>query len=76
MSSLLFSTIELRGLKLSNRVVVSPMCQYISEDGCSNDWHLMHYGQFAMGAAALVMKESTGVSPEGRITHKCKLKCG
>ncbi len=71
MSSLLFSTIELRGLKLSNRVVVSPMCQYISEDGCSNDWHLMHYGQFAMGAAALVMKESTGVSPEGRITHKC-----
>ncbi len=71
MSSQLFSPIELRGLTLSNRVVVSPMCQYISDDGCSNDWHLMHYGQFSMGAAGLVIKESTGVSPEGRITHKC-----
>ena len=71
MSSQLFSPITMRGLTLSNRVVVSPMCQYISDEGCANDWHLMHYGQFSMGAAALVMVESTGVSPEGRISHKC-----
>ena len=71
MSSQLFSPIELRGLKLNNRVVVSPMCQYISDDGCANDWHLMHYGQFSMGAAGLVMQEMTNVSAEARITLKC-----
>jgi 2,4-dienoyl-CoA reductase-like NADH-dependent reductase (Old Yellow Enzyme family) len=71
MSSQLFSPIELRGLKLSNRIVVSPMCQYISDDGCANDWHLMHYGQFSMGAAGLVIQEMTDVSAEGRITLKC-----
>jgi 2,4-dienoyl-CoA reductase-like NADH-dependent reductase (Old Yellow Enzyme family) len=47
------------------------MCQYNAEDGSANDWHLMHLGQFAMGAAGLVMTEATHVSPEGRITHKC-----
>lgn len=71
MSSQLFSPIELRGLKLSNRVVVSPMCQYISDDGCANDWHLMHYGQFSMGAGGLVIQEMTNVSAEARITLKC-----
>ena len=71
MSSQLFSPIELRGLKLNNRVVVSPMCQYISDDGAANDWHLMHYGSFAMGAAGLVVQEMTNVSAEARITYKC-----
>lgn len=71
MTSMLFSSLTLRGLALPNRIVVSPMCQYISDDGLSNDWHLAHYGQFSMGAAGLVIKESTGVSAEGRITHKC-----
>lgn len=71
MASALFSPISLRELTLPNRVVVSPMCQYISGDGSANDWHLMHLGQFSLGAAALVMTESTHVSPVGRITHKC-----
>ena len=71
MTSVLFSPIKLRELTLPNRVVVSPMCQYISDDGCSNDWHLMHYGQFAMGAAGLVIQEATHVSAEGRISYKC-----
>jgi len=71
MSSQLFSPIDLRGLKLNNRIVVSPMCQYISDDGAANDWHLMHYGSFSMGAAGLVMQEMTNVSAEARITLKC-----
>ena len=71
MSSKLFSPVRFRGLELPNRIVVSSMCQYDAKDGNAHDWHLMHLGQFAMGAAGLVMTEATHVSPEGRITHKC-----
>jgi len=71
MASALFSPIKLRGLELANRIVVSPMCQYNSEDGSATDWHLMHLGQFSLGAAGLVMTEMTNVSPEGRITLSC-----
>jgi 2,4-dienoyl-CoA reductase-like NADH-dependent reductase (Old Yellow Enzyme family) len=71
MTVALFSPLKLRELTLPNRVVVSPMCQYISDDGASNDWHLMHYGQFSMGAGGLVMTEMTNVSAEARITAKC-----
>jgi 2,4-dienoyl-CoA reductase-like NADH-dependent reductase (Old Yellow Enzyme family) len=71
MTSTLFTPLQLRGLQLPNRIVVSPMCQYMSENGSANDWHLMHLGQFAMGAAGLVMTEATHVSPVGRISHRC-----
>lgn len=71
MSSALFSPITLRGLELANRIAVSPMCQYNAEHGVANDWHLMHLGQFSMGAAGLIIAEATGVSAEGRITHGC-----
>ncbi len=71
MTSTLFTSFALRGLQLANRIVVSPMCQYSSEDGNANDWHLMHLGQFAMGAAGLVITEATHVSPVGRISHRC-----
>ncbi len=71
MSSALFSPITLRGLTLTNRIVVSPMCQYVAEDGTANDWHLMHLGQFALGSGGLVIVEATGVTPEGRITPGC-----
>jgi len=73
MSSALFSPLTLRGLTLANRVVVSPMCQYNSDHGSANDWHLMHLGQFSLGAAALVMTESTHVTPQGRISLKCAM---
>ncbi len=43
----------------------------MSESGDANDWHLMHLGQFAVGAAGLLMTEATHVSPVGRITHRC-----
>jgi 2,4-dienoyl-CoA reductase-like NADH-dependent reductase (Old Yellow Enzyme family) len=71
MTSALFTPFQMRGLMLPNRIVVSSMCQYMSDNGSANDWHLMHLGQFAMGAAGLVMTEATHVSPEGRISHRC-----
>ncbi|MDX6692577.1 MAG: hypothetical protein QOF02_180 [Blastocatellia bacterium] len=66
--SKLFSAFKLRGLEFRNRVFVSPMCQYSSLEGMPNDWHLVHLGSRAVGGAALVMVEATGVSPEGRIS--------
>src|SRR5512135_1996000 len=64
----LLSELEIRGVKLRNRIGVSPMCQYSSEDGLPNDWHLVHLGSRAVGGAGLVMTEATAVSPEGRIS--------
>jgi 2,4-dienoyl-CoA reductase-like NADH-dependent reductase (Old Yellow Enzyme family) len=64
----LFAPLELRGLTLPNRIVVSPMCQYSAVDGVPNDWHLVHLGSRAVGGAALVLAEATAVVPEGRIS--------
>jgi 2,4-dienoyl-CoA reductase-like NADH-dependent reductase (Old Yellow Enzyme family) len=64
----LFAPLTLRGLTLSNRIVVSPMCQYSSQDGFSNEWHLVHLGTRAVGGASLVFTEATAVTPEGRIS--------
>jgi 2,4-dienoyl-CoA reductase-like NADH-dependent reductase (Old Yellow Enzyme family) len=64
----LFSPLTLRGLTLPNRIAVSPMCEYSSDDGFSNDWHLVHLGSRAVGGAGLVITEAAAVSPEGRIT--------
>jgi 2,4-dienoyl-CoA reductase-like NADH-dependent reductase (Old Yellow Enzyme family) len=64
----LFSPLTLRGITLRNRIVVSPMCQYSSEDGFADDWHLVHLGQFAVGGAAMVITEATAVTPDGRIS--------
>ncbi|TCZ75001.1 NADH:flavin oxidoreductase/NADH oxidase [Flaviaesturariibacter aridisoli] len=66
--SLLFEPIVFRGLRLPNRIVVSPMCQYSSVDGFANDWHLVHLGSRAVGGAGLIICEATAVSPEGRIS--------
>jgi anthraniloyl-CoA monooxygenase len=67
----IFTPLELRGLKLENRIVVSPMCQYSAEEGTAGDWHLVHLGSRAVGGAGLVFTEMTDVLPEGRITHRC-----
>jgi len=64
----LFSPLKIRSIHLKNRIIVSPMCQYSSEDGFANDWHLVHLGSRAVGGAALVITEATAVSPDGRIT--------
>jgi len=64
----LFSPLKLRETIFRNRIFVSPMCQYSSENGVPGDWHLVHLGSRAVGGAALVMVEATAVSPEGRIS--------
>jgi 2,4-dienoyl-CoA reductase-like NADH-dependent reductase (Old Yellow Enzyme family) len=66
--SKLFSALTIREIEFRNRVFVSPMCQYSSRDGMPNDWHLVHLGSRAVGGAALVMVEATGVSATGRIS--------
>jgi 2,4-dienoyl-CoA reductase-like NADH-dependent reductase (Old Yellow Enzyme family) len=68
MSSHLFTALALRGVTLRNRIAVSPMCQYSSEDGFANDWHLVHLGSRAIGGAGLVMMEATAVEARGRIS--------
>jgi 2,4-dienoyl-CoA reductase-like NADH-dependent reductase (Old Yellow Enzyme family) len=64
----LFEPLSLRGVTLRNRIVVSPMCEYSSDGGFANDWHLVHLGSRAVGGASLVLTEAAAVSAEGRIT--------
>ncbi len=64
----LFEPFTLRGVTVRNRVGVSPMCQYSSEDGLMNDWHLVHLGARAVGGAGLVITEAAAVDAIGRIT--------
>ena len=66
--AMLFSPLRIKNISLKNRIVVSPMCQYSSIDGFSNEWHLVHLGSRAVGGAGLVITEATAVSPEGRIS--------
>jgi anthraniloyl-CoA monooxygenase len=67
----MFAPFQLRDLRLTNRVVVSPMAQYKAIDGCPTDWHFAHYAERAKGGAGLVFTEMTCVSPQGRITPGC-----
>ncbi len=67
----LFQPIELRGLRLQNRIVVPSMTQFSADDGVAGDWHLMHLGQFAASGAALVNTESTYVEPRARNAPTC-----
>ena len=66
----LFEPLSIRSVTLANRIAVSPMCQYSSENGCVNDWHLVHLGSRAAGGAGLVIFEATAVTPQGRISPK------
>lgn len=64
----LFEPLTLRSVTFRNRIGISPMCQYISEDGFATDWHLVHLGSRAVGGAGLVIVEASGVEPRGRIS--------
>jgi 2,4-dienoyl-CoA reductase-like NADH-dependent reductase (Old Yellow Enzyme family) len=66
---MLFTPFNLREVTLRNRIMVSPMCQYSSDDGFATDWHLVHLGTRAVGGAGLVMTEATAVTPRGRISR-------
>src|SRR5438067_5002740 len=71
MPAKLFTPIQLGGVTLPNRIVVSPMCQYVADDGSMTDWHFIHLGHLAYSGAGLMMVEATHVTREGRITHGC-----
>jgi 2,4-dienoyl-CoA reductase-like NADH-dependent reductase (Old Yellow Enzyme family) len=64
----LFSPLTIRGVTFRNRVAVSPMCEYSSQDGFADDWHLVHLGSRAVGGAGLVLTEAAAVEPRGRIS--------
>jgi 2,4-dienoyl-CoA reductase-like NADH-dependent reductase (Old Yellow Enzyme family) len=66
--SALFTPFRLRDVTLRNRIVVSPMCEYSSDDGFANDWHVVHLGSRAVGGAGLVLTEAIAVTAEGRIS--------
>jgi 2,4-dienoyl-CoA reductase-like NADH-dependent reductase (Old Yellow Enzyme family) len=69
--STLFSPFALRSLKLPNRIVVSPMCQYVAKNGQATSWHLIHLGGLALSGAGLLFIEATAVEADGRITPGC-----
>jgi 2,4-dienoyl-CoA reductase-like NADH-dependent reductase (Old Yellow Enzyme family) len=71
MTAQLFTPVELGGVTLPNRVIVSPMCQYSAVDGSAQPWHQVHYGMLAMSGAGLLCLEATHVEREGRITQGC-----
>ena len=70
-SPLLFTPTKFRGLEVRNRIMASPMCQYHSDDGGPNDWHMMHLGRLAIGGCGIIFGEETAVEPDGRKTHSC-----
>ncbi|KAI0094297.1 FMN-linked oxidoreductase [Irpex rosettiformis] len=65
---LLFKPLTLRGHTFKNRIWVSPMCQYSSDNGHATDWHLVHIGGFATRGVGAICMEATAVTPEGRIS--------
>jgi len=69
--SALFFPIQLRGLKLPNRIMVAPMCQYSAENGEANDWHFTHINTLSLSGAAMFCIEATHVEAIGRITPGC-----
>ncbi len=66
--SVLFQRLRIKDIEFRNRIVVSPMCQYSSQDGFPNDWHLVHLGSRAVGGAGLVISEASAVTEDGRIS--------
>lgn len=67
--ALLFTPLELGGLRLKNRLAMSPMCQYSATlEGEVTDWHLLHYPTRALGGVGLILVEATAVEPLGRIS--------
>jgi 2,4-dienoyl-CoA reductase-like NADH-dependent reductase (Old Yellow Enzyme family) len=69
--SVLFSPLQLRDLKLPNRIMVAPMCQYSAVNGEANDWHFTHINMLALSGAAMFCIEATHVEAIGRITPRC-----
>ncbi len=72
----LFDPLTIRGITIPNRIVVSPMSQYISIDGYANDWHFAHLSRFALGGAGLIFTEATAVEARGRGSRRRRARRG
>ena len=68
-----FEPLQIRNMQLKNRIVMPPMCMYsaFNQDGRVGGFHLAHYTARAIGQAALIIVEATGIRPEGRISDEC-----
>ena len=71
MSVKLFEPIQLEGLKLANRIIIAPMCQYSANgEGTATDWHTIHLGHLALSGAGMLIIEASGVEAAGRISPR------
>ena len=68
---LLFTPIKMRSVVARNRIMCSPMCQYVSDDGGPGEWQMINFGRFAMGGSGIIFGEETAVESRGRKTHHC-----
>lgn len=68
---MLFRPFALRGMTLRNRIVVSPMCQYLAEEGRPGAWHMAHHARFALSGVGAAIVEATAVTRDGRMSHGC-----
>lgn len=67
----LFEPYTVRSVTFRNRLVVTPMCQYVASDGHARLWHLAHHGRFSLSGIGGAMVEATAVTRDGRITPGC-----
>lgn len=67
---LLFENIRFRGLELTNRIIIAPMCQYSANlEGEASYWHEQQWGSYALSGAGMCIIEATAVQAEGRISY-------
>lgn len=68
---MIFKPIKIGNKNLKNRIILSPMCQYMSDqNGSPSEWHYQHLGRAMISGFGMVMLESTAINHEGRITKK------
>ncbi len=72
----LFSPLTIRGVTFRHRVAMSPMCQYSSQEGRANDWHLVHLGSRAAGGVALAMRRAAPLADSVRIRGQAAVRLG
>ncbi len=66
---MIFKKIKIGKIKLKNRIVISPMCQYSALNGCPSNWHYTHLQKLSSTGAGMIMLESTAINKTGRITR-------
>jgi len=64
--SALFSPLTLRSIEFHNRVFVSPMCQYSSDNGMPNEWHAVHLGSILLFGGFLAWAVIARISAKRR----------